>query len=68
MMTSFAGVPLVIEAFRALGLRRSIQKHLLLLQRQGKYEEADYVESFVSVFCAGGDCVDDFEILREDGG
>src|SRR5512139_824695 len=68
MMTSFAGVPLVIEAFRALGLRTSVQKHLPLLQRPGKYQEADYVESFVSVFCAGGDCVDDFELLREDEG
>jgi len=68
MMTSFAGVPLVIEAFRALGLRASVQKHLPLLKRQGKYEEADYVESFVSVFCAGGDCVDDFELLRGDEG
>jgi hypothetical protein len=68
MMTSFAGVPLVIETFRSLGLRASVQKHLPLLQRPGKYQEADYVESFISVFCAGGDCVDDFELLREDEG
>jgi hypothetical protein len=68
MMTSFAGIPLVMETFRALGLRASIQKHLPLLQRPGKYEEADYVESFVSVFCAGGDCADDFELLRGDEG
>jgi Transposase DDE domain group 1 len=68
MMTSFAGIPLVMETFRALGLRASIQKHLPLLQRRGKYEEADYVESFVSVFCAGGDCADDFELLRGDEG
>ncbi len=68
MMTSFAGIPLVMEAFRALGLRASIQKHLPILQRSGRYEEADYVESFVSVFCAGGDCVDDFALLRGDEG
>jgi hypothetical protein len=68
MMTSFAGVPLVMEAFRALGLRASIQRHLPILQRSGRYEEADYVESFVSVFCAGGDCVDDFALLRGDEG
>jgi len=68
MMTSFAGIPLVMEAFRALGLRASIQKHLPILQRPGRYEEADYVESFVSVFCAGGDCVDDFALLRRDEG
>jgi hypothetical protein len=68
MMTSFAGIPLVIETFRALGLRASVQKQLRLLQWQGRYEEADYVESFVSVFCAGGDCVDDLELLRWDEG
>lgn len=54
MMTAFAGVPLVIEAFRALWLRASIQEHLPLLERHGKYEEAGYVESFASVFVRGG--------------
>jgi hypothetical protein len=34
MMTSFAGVPLVMEAFRTLGLRTSIQKHLPFLHAQ----------------------------------
>ena len=57
-----------METFRALGLPQAVKKHLPLLQRSGKYREADYVESFVSVFAAGGDCVDDFEILRQDEG
>lgn len=68
LVTSFGGLPLVMETFRALGLPQAIKKHLFLLQRPGKYREADYVESFVSVFAAGGDCVDDFEILRQDEG
>ena len=68
LLTSFGGLPLVMETFRALGLPESIQKHLSLLQRQGKYQEADYVESFISVFAGGGDCVDDFELLRSDEG
>ena len=66
VLTSFGGLPLVMETFRALGLPQAIEKHLPILQRQGKYREADYVESFVSLFAAGGDCVDDFELLRED--
>jgi hypothetical protein len=57
-----------METFRALGLPQAIKTHLPLLQRPGKYREADYIESFVSVFAAGGDCVDDFEILRQDEG
>jgi len=57
-----------METFRSLGLPQAVKKHLTLHQREGKYQEADYVESFVSVFAAGGDCVDDFEILRQDEG
>jgi len=68
LLTSFGGLPLVMETFRSLGLPQSIKKQLVLHQREGKYQEADYVESFVSVFAAGGDCVDDFEILRQDEG
>lgn len=55
-----------MEAFRALGLPQSIRKHLPLQQRSGKYEEADYVQSFVSLFVAAGDCLDDFHLLRQD--
>ena len=68
LLTSFGGLPLVMETFRSLGLPQAIKKHLALGQREGKYRDADYVESFVSVFAAGGDCVDDFEILRQDEG
>jgi len=57
-----------METFRALELPQSIQKHLPMFKRQGKYEVADYIESFVSVFAAGGDCVDDVEMLRGDEG
>jgi hypothetical protein len=66
LITSFGGLPLVMETFRALGLRQAIQKHLPIQKRPGKYEEADYVESFISVFAAGGDCFDDFQLLRQD--
>jgi hypothetical protein len=66
LITSFGGLALVMEAFRALGLPQSIRKHLALQQRSGKYEEADYVESFVSLFVAAGDCLDDFHLLRQD--
>ncbi len=66
LITSFGGLPLVMETFRAIGLPQSIRKHLPLQKRPGQYEEADYVESFISVFAAGGDCFDDFQLLRQD--
>ena len=68
LITSFGGLPLVMETFRALGLPQSIRKHLPILTRQARYQEADYVESCISVFAAGGDCVDDFDLLRMDEG
>ncbi len=40
LLTSFAGIPLVIETFRALGLSESVRKHLPVLQRPGRYCEA----------------------------
>jgi len=33
LLTSFGGLPLVMETFRALGLPQSIEKHLVLHQR-----------------------------------
>ena len=66
LVTSFGGLPLVMETYRALGLRQSVRKYLPLLQRPGKYEEADYVESFLSLFAAGGNCLDDFHLLHQD--
>jgi hypothetical protein len=56
LLTSFGGLALVMETFRALGLPQSIRKHLPALHRQGKYQEVDYVESFISVTGAGEDC------------
>ena len=64
LLTSFGGLPLVMETFRALELPQSIQIRLPMFKRQGKYGVADYIESFVSVFAAGGDCVDDVGRLR----
>lgn len=66
LVTSFGGLPLVMETYRALGLPQSVEKHLPVLRRPGKYEEADYVESFLSLFAAGGNCLDDFHLLRQD--
>ncbi len=55
-----------METFRALGLPQAIGKHLSVLRRPGIYQEADYVESFLCLFALGGDCLDDFRLLRSD--
>ena len=68
LITSFGGLPLIMETFRALGLPQAIRKHFSVLQRPGLYAEADYFESFISLFAVGGDCLDDFRLLRQDAG
>jgi hypothetical protein len=67
-LTALAGIPLVVQTFRSLGLVTSIQENLFLKQRQRGYDEATYIESFVVLNAAGGDCLDDFAVLRRDGG
>lgn len=60
MLTALGGLPLVVQAFRSLGLPGSVNKGslvvtpLALLHRQ--------------VNAAGGECLDDFERLRADPG
>jgi len=69
IVTSFSGLPLVIETIRALKLHEEINGSLRIKQREaGFYTEADYVESFISLFASGGTCLDDFERLRADAG
>lgn len=65
-LTAWGGVPLVIQTMRGLGLPASVQRHVRIKQRQRGFDEATMVESFVVLNAVGGDCVDDFEHLRQD--
>jgi hypothetical protein len=67
-LTALGGIPLVVQAFRSLGLPQSIQEHVRVKQRQRGYDDATFVESFVILHAAGGECVEDFERLRQDPG
>jgi hypothetical protein len=58
----------VVQAFRSLGLPQSVQEHVRVKERERGYDEATFVESFVILNAAGGECVDDFGRLREDPG
>ncbi len=67
-ITALGGMPLLLQAFRSLGTGYSAAQHTHIRQRQRGLDEASYVESFVVLNAAGGDCLDDFERLRADGG
>jgi hypothetical protein len=67
-LTGLAGIPLLVQAFRSLGLAVSIRRHLKIKKRERGFDEATMVESFVILNAAGGECLDDFDHLREDQG
>jgi hypothetical protein len=67
-LTAPGGIPLVVQAFRSLRLRKSVRQQLRVKERERGYDQAPFVESFVIPNAAGGECADDFERLRQDPG
>ena len=68
LLTAYAGVPLFVRAMRSLGVPGSVQRHLRIKQRTRGLDEATTVESFLVLNTLGGECLDDFDRLREDAG
>lgn len=67
-VTSYAGIPLFLQAARSLDLPGRVKQHLQIKQRERGLNEGGYVESFLVLNALGGDCLEDFERLREDEG
>lgn len=67
-VTAYAGIPLFVQAVRSLDVPGRVKQHLAIKQRDRGLDEAAYVESFLVLKALGGDCLEDFERLREDEG
>lgn len=67
-VTAYGGIPLFVQAARSLDVPRRVKQHLAIKQRDRGLDEAGYVESFLVLNALGGDCLEDFERLREDEG
>jgi Transposase DDE domain group 1 len=67
-VTGRAGLPLVLETMRALGLDQAIAQHVRVRERQSGYTEVEKIEALVLLLAAGGDCLDDIRVLQADGG
>jgi hypothetical protein len=67
-VTAHAGLPVVIEAFRALRLPQAIRGHVNFKQRARGFSEVTCVETLVALLAAGGECVDDVRVLHADAG
>ena len=68
ILTSFGGWPLFLRTARSLGLAARVHHHLQLKQRRWGLDEASCVESFLALTAVGGECFDDFDVLRKDAG
>jgi len=67
-ITAWAGLSTVLETMRSLGLERVIRERLHVRERESGYSEARKVEALVMLMAAGGECIDDIEVLRSDAG
>lgn len=69
-ITSFAGLPLVAETFRAVGADRAVAEGpaTRVRQRERGLTDAQMAESVCVLLAAGGEHIDDFEALRQDKG
>ncbi len=67
-MTAWAGLPTVLETMRALGMDKVVSATLRVRERARGYSEAQKVEALVLLMAAGGECIEDVEILRADAG
>ena len=53
-LTAWGGVPLLVRAFRWLGLAAQVRQHVRIKERERGYDEATMVESFVVLNAVGG--------------
>ncbi|MGH9669504.1 MAG: IS1380 family transposase [Terriglobales bacterium] len=67
-VTAHAGLPLVVEAARAVRLEEVVAAELTLAKRQRGFSEAEKLEALILLVASGGDRVEDIRILAEDQG
>jgi hypothetical protein len=66
--TSLGGLPLYLDLAKVIGLTKSIQKHLTVKKGSQGWTDSQFVLSGILLNLAGGNCVDDLNILNADHG
>jgi hypothetical protein len=67
-VTARAGLPLVVETLRALGVEELAAAHLPEPKRRRGFTPGQKLEALVTLLAAGGDRVEDVRVLSEDAG
>jgi hypothetical protein len=67
-MTALAGLPAYLDLAKVIGLSKSIQKHLKVREGGQGWTDSQVVLSIILLNLAGGDCVEDMQVLEGDDG
>jgi len=67
-VTAHAGLPLVVEAARAVRLEEVVEAKLNVAKRQRGFSETEKLEALLLLVASGGDRIEDIRILAEDKG
>ena len=67
-VTAHAGLPLVVEAARAVRLEEVVEAQLTVAKRQRGFSEMEKLEALLLLVAGGGDRIEDIRILAEDQG
>jgi hypothetical protein len=67
-VTAHAGLPLVVEALRAVRLEEVVEAKLNVAKRQRGFSEMEKLEALILLVASGGDRIEDIRILAEDKG
>jgi hypothetical protein len=67
-MTALGGLPVYLDLAQVMGLWRSVERHLTVRAGGRGWSDAQVVTSLVLLNLAGGDCVNDLDILEADEG
>jgi hypothetical protein len=67
-VTAYAGLPMVVETMRMLGVSEQLDQQLGICRRNGGATDAQKAEALVLLMAAGGTCLSDMAKLRSDKG
>jgi len=67
-ITGLAGLPVYMDLLTKIGLSEIIGRHLHLRTKKNSWSDADEITALLLLNIAGGDCVDDIDILNADQG
>jgi hypothetical protein len=65
-VTAWGGLPMVVEVMKNLGVEHHAEQLLDVKKRDAGFSAFQMLTSFVLLMIAGGDCLDDVRMLRDD--